>query len=115
MVGNAFHNSIEDGLLDIESRSSAATLAVIEEDRARGSRDGRVEVSVFENDVWRFAAKFQRHFFQIASRGMHDQLANFGGTGESYFVHVRMSGQSGACGLAVARNDVHDAFREPGF
>src|SRR5580704_11340795 len=106
MVGNAFHNSIEDGLLDIESRSSAATLAVVEEDRARGPRDGRVAISAFENDVRRFAAKFPRHFFQ---------LANFGGTGESYFGHVRMSGQSGACSLAVARNDVHDAFWEPGF
>ena len=88
---------------------------MIEEDRARGAGDRGVEISVLEDDVGRLAAKFERHFLQVARRGMDDQLADFGGTGESYFVDVGMSGQRGARGLAVAGDDVHHALGEAGF
>ncbi len=46
---------------------------------------------------------------------MHDQLAHFRGSGESDLVDVWMSGQRSACRLAVAGDDVDDAFREAGF
>src|SRR5580704_292754 len=115
MVSNAFHDSIEDRFLDVEARSGAAALAVIEEDRACGASNRRDEISVFEHDVRRFAAKFERHLLQVAGRGMHDKLPNFGRTGESYFVYVGMSGQGGPSSLAISRHNVHHAFGEAGF
>ena len=65
MLGDAFHDSVEDGLLDVEARSGAAALAVIEEDGAGRSGDGVVEIGVFENDVGRLAAEFERNFFRF--------------------------------------------------
>src|SRR5580692_2722371 len=106
MVGDAFDDAVEDGLLDVESRSGAATLAVIEENRARSSFDRCIEIGILEDDVRRLAAEFERHLLQVARRGMHDEFSDFGGPGESDFVHVGMCRQGGACGLAIAWDNV---------
>src|ERR1700692_1091695 len=115
MVGDAFHDSIKYRFLDVESRSSAATLSMIEKDGARSSGDCSVEIGILVNYIWRFAAKLERHFFQVAGCRMNDELPNFRGTGESYLVHLRMSSQSGARRFSVARNNIDDAFGEAGF
>ena len=61
---------------------------MIEEDGARGAGDGGVDVGIIENHVRRFAAEFERDFLQIARRSLHDQLADFGRTGERDFIDV---------------------------
>ena len=80
-----------------------------------GAGNGGVEIGVVQDDVGRFAAEFERNFFQVAGGGVQDQLADFGGAGEGDFVHVGMRGESGAGGFAVARDDVDDAIGESGF
>ena len=109
---NAFHNFVEDSFFDEEPRARAAALAVIEEDGAGGAGNGGVEIGVVEYDVRRFAAQFERDFFQIAGRRVHDQLADFGRAGERDFVDIWMRGKRGAGCFAVAGDDVDDAVRE---
>ena len=46
---------------------------------------------------------------------MNDQLANLGGSGEGDFVHQRMRSERCAGSFSVARDNVHDAFREARF
>ena len=87
-------NLVENRLFDVEARPGAAALAVIEEDRAGGTGDRGLEIGIFEHDVRRFAAEFQRHFFQVAGGGMDDQFADFGRPGEGNFVDVGMRGQA---------------------
>ena len=65
MFGNAFHDSVEDRLLDVEARSGAAALAVIEEDRARGPGDGCVEISVLETTLGDLPPSSSDTFFKL--------------------------------------------------
>ena len=112
---DAVDDFVEDFLFDVEPRAGAAALAVIEEDGAGGAGNGAVEIGVVENDVGRFAAEFERNLLQVAGRGLHDELADFGRAGEGDLVDVRMRGERGAGGFAVAGNDVHDAIGNAGF
>src|ERR1035441_3233637 len=108
-------NSAAAGVRSVQPGASAAALAVIEEDGAGRAWDRRLEIGVLEYYVRRFAAQLQRHFLEIAGGSMDDQLADFGGSCEGNLVDVGMRGQRGPCGFAVARNNVHYAFREAGF
>ena len=74
-----------------------------------------VNFGVLRNDVRGFAAQLERDFLQVAGGGMHDQLADFGGTRERNLVNMRMRGERGAGGFAVAGNDVDDAVRNARF
>ena len=65
--------------------------------------------------VWRLAAEFQRNLLQISGRRLHDQLADFGRSGERNLVHVGMRGESSARRFAVSGDNVHHAFGESGF
>ena len=72
VIGDAFDNTIVDRFLHVEARSSAATLAVIEEDCTRRAGNRGFEIGIFEDDVRRFATEFQGYFFQIAGGGVDD-------------------------------------------
>ena len=115
VLSDAVDHFVEDLLLDVEARTGAAALAVIEEDSVGRSGDGGVDVGVVEDDVGRLAAEFERDLLQIASGGLKDELANFGRAGEGDLVDVRMRGQRGAGRFAVAGNDVDDAIGNTGF
>ena len=112
---HAFDHFVEDALLHVQPRAGAAALSVIEEDGAGRAGDRRLQIAVAKNDVGRFAAQFERHFLQIAGSRLKDQFADFGGTGEGDFVDIRMRGQGGARGFAIARDDVHDAVGNSGL
>ena len=75
-------------------RSGAAALSVIEEDGAGRSGNGGIDIGIVQNDVGRFAAEFERDFFQVAGRGLHNQFADLGRSGEGDLVDVRMRGQA---------------------
>ena len=49
------------------------------------------------------------------SSGLHDEMPNFGGTGEGDFIDVHVAGDGRAGGLAKARKNIYHAFRETGF
>ena len=72
-------------------------------------------IAVAENHVGRLAAQFQRHLLEVPGSRLKNQFANFGGAGEGDLVDIGMRRQGSARGLAVSRDDVHDAVRNPGF
>ena len=88
---------------------------MVEEDGAGRGRNDAGNIGVLEDDVGRLAAEFERNLFQVAGRGVDDQLADFGRAGEGYLVDMRMGGQRGAGRFAVTGNDVHDAIGNTGF
>ena len=91
---DALDDLVEHFFFDVKPRAGAAALAVIEEDRAGRAGNGGIQIRVVQNNVGRFAAQFQRNFFQIARCGLQDQLAHFGRAGERDFVDVRMRRQA---------------------
>src|SRR6202011_2310948 len=112
MLGDAFHHLIESRTLHIKSRSGAAALAVVEENGAGRTRNGRFEIGVFEDDVGRFATEFKRNFLEIPRGSVDDQFADLGRTGESNLIDPRMRCQRGASGFAISGDDVDYAFGE---
>ena len=82
-----------------DSRSGAAALAVIEEEAEVRAFHGFVNVHVGEDDVGALAAEFQRDALEIGFRGgFHDEMADFGGTGEGHFIDIHMIGDGRAGG-----------------
>src|SRR6202046_4609034 len=112
---HAVDDLVEDFLVNEKTRARTAGLALVEEDRAGRARDSGVDVGVFQNDVWRFAAKFERDLLQVARRSVHDQLADFGRSGEGDFIDIRMRRQSCAGCFAEPWDDVDYAFGESCF
>jgi hypothetical protein len=55
------HHALGDRLVHEQSRSSAADLALVEEDAVDDALDRLVERSVVEHDVGRLAAELHRH------------------------------------------------------
>ena len=53
--------------------------------------------------------------FRLPAEACKNQLADFGRTGESDLVDVRMAGDRGARGLAETRDDIDHAFGNPRF
>jgi len=78
MFGDTFHYLVERSPLNIKPRSRAAALPVVEENCAGSSRDGRFEISIFEDNVRRFASEFERNFFSDSLWPQDYELADFG-------------------------------------
>jgi ParB family chromosome partitioning protein len=109
------HHLVVGLLLDEQTRSGAAALAVVEVNR-RGRSDRRgLEVGVVEDDVGRLAAELERDALQVAGRRPHDLVTDFGRAGERDLVDVGMRGDRRACGLAESGDDVDHAGRDAGF
>ena len=65
-------------LLDVQPRTSAAALPLVEEQRKVSTFDGFIHVRVGEHDVGAFSAQLQRNALQVGFRGrLHDQVAHF--------------------------------------
>src|SRR6202011_4180627 len=92
-----------------------AALAVIEEDRAGGAGNRRLDVRVTEDDGRRLAAEFERYLLKVAGRGFDNELADCGRSGERDLVDIVVGRQRGTSRLAVTGEDVDDAVRKPGF
>ena len=72
LFGDAVHNFVEDFIFNIEPGAGAAALAVVEEDGARRSSNGGVEIDIGENNVRGLSAQFKRYFLQIAGSRLQD-------------------------------------------
>src|ERR1700733_3967532 len=101
-LADALQYAIVALLLYEQTRTRAAALAVIEENRVRGAGNRHIEIRVVEHDVGRFAAEFQRDFLQIIRRRLDDELADLCRAREGHLVHVGMPSQRGTAGLAEA-------------
>ena len=88
---------------------------MIEKNRAGRAGDCRVQIGILEYDVRRLASEFERNFLQISGGRVDNQLAHFRRSGECNFVDQIVRRQSRARRLAVSRDDVDHAIREPGF
>ena len=107
---------VVDTLLDIDSRSSTAALAVVEEDSEVDPRDGIFDISIVEDDVRALASQLKRHLLQIrASSGLHDLATDDSATGEGDFVDVHVRGDGCTGDLAEAGDDVDDSWWEASF
>ena len=115
VVGDSLDYLVVNRLLNVEAGARAAALAVIEEDSAGCAGDCGLEICIFEYDVRRFSAEFQRHFLQIAGGGVDDQLADFCRSGKGDFVHVRMCGQCCSGSFAITGDDIDHALGKSCF
>ena len=83
-------NPLGDTFLYEQARTSAADLALVEPDGVDHTLDRAVEISVFEDDEWRFAAEFERQLLARARGRLADDAADIGRAGEGNLVDIRM-------------------------
>ena len=88
MLRDPFDHAVIYSFLDVQTRTRAAALPMVEENGTRSARDRGLKISVFEDHVGRLPAQFERHLFQITGRRMHDELSDFSRSGECDFVDI---------------------------
>lgn len=109
----ALNKLVVDALLNEETRTGTAALAVVEKDTEVGPGDGVINICIIEDDVGRLAAQLQRDLLQVALRGgLEDGAANSGRTREGDLVdaHVRCDG--GTRNATKTGDDVDHTRRE---
>ena len=107
---------VVDAILDVDTRSSTAALAVVKEDAKVDPADGILNVRIVEDDVGALAAQLQGNLLQVrAGCRLHDLPANNGRAGEGDLVDVHVGGDGSASGLAEAAENVDHTWRETGF
>jgi hypothetical protein len=107
------HEVVVDALLDVDTSSGAASLAVVEEDTKVDPRDGVVNVSVLEDDVGRLATELEGDLLQVGrGGGLEDCAADDGGTGEGDLVDVHVRGKRGTSDLTETGDDVDNTRGE---
>src|SRR5208282_3501072 len=100
-AANLVDQDFGDALLHQKARAGAADLSLIEPDTIDQAFDGAVEVGVFENHERGFAAQFERQPLMALRSGSADGAADFGGSGESDFIHAGVLHQSLAGGTVA--------------
>src|SRR2546427_219960 len=101
---------------DESARTGAAALALIEEEREVRAFDGFFHVGIVENNIGAFAAEFERDALQICfGSGFHNEMADFGGTGERDLIDVHVARDCDAGRWTVTGQKVYNAFGESGF
>src|SRR5712671_5577365 len=88
---------------------------MIEEDCHGRARNRSIDIAVSEYNIRRFAAEFERNLFQVSSRSLHNQLADFSRAGERDLVDIWMRSQCSSGSLAVSGNNVHHTIRDSSF
>ena len=107
---------VVDAILDVDTRSSTAALAMVEEDAKVDPANGVLNVCIVENDIGALAAQLQGDLLQVgAGCRLHDLPANDGRAGEGDLVNVYVRGDGSAGGLAKAAENVDHAWRETSF
>ena len=100
----------ENAFLHEQPRTGTANVALIEINSGDNSFNRLIDRRVFENDVGRLAAEFERQFL-LSSRHGSDaiRLPNFSRTGERDLVDIGMIDER-AASFARAGHDVNHAF-----
>ena len=105
-----------DALLDKDTSSGAAALAVVVVDTEVDPADGLLDIGIVENDVGALATQFEGDRLEVGSgSSLHDGAANESRSGESNLVNVHV-GRDGSTGnLAETGEKVEDTRRETGL
>ena len=105
-----------DPLLNIYPGSSAAALAVVEENTKVDPRNRILDIRIVEDNIRALATKLQGDLFQVRASGrFHDLPANNGRSGESDLVNIHVGRESSAGNLAETGDDVDDTGWETSF
>src|SRR5271166_1490138 len=112
VLGQGIHKFIVKIPLYEDASSGAADLARQHSKPEQRGWNCLLKVRVGENDIRRFAAELQRDPFQIARRGLQNQLSYFGRSCEGNFVDVRMTRDCGSRGLPEAGDYIDHALRD---
>lgn len=111
--GAAADEFIIDRFLNERSRSGTAALSHVVEEGEVGLFDGVVQVSVSQNDVWALSSELEGDALEIGLGGnLLDELSDLRGPGKRDLIDVGVFGDGGACGGAIASDDVQDTSRE---
>lgn len=104
---------VVDTLLNQQTGTCAAALAVVEEDTEVGPRDGVVNVSIVKDNVGRLATQLKGDLLQVTlGSGLQDGTANEGRASEGNLVNVHVGGDGSTSSATETRDDVDDAGRE---
>lgn len=104
---------VVDGLLDKDTGTSTAALAVVVVDTKVDPVDGLLDVGILEDDVGGLATKLEGDLLEVGrSSSLHDLSANDGRTSEGDLVNVHVRREGGTGSLAVTRDKVEDTSRE---
>jgi hypothetical protein len=63
---NSVNNALVDGFVSEEPRAGRAALTLIVEDGIGRASNGEIEVSIWKDNGWRFAAEFERDTFKVS-------------------------------------------------
>lgn len=107
---------VVDALLDQDTGTGAAALAVVEEDTEVGPRDSVIDVGVVEDNVRGLATQLQSDLLQVAlGGGLENHTTNQGRTGEGNLVDIHVAGDSSTGDTAEAREDINHTSGEASF
>lgn len=109
-------NLIVNAILDINTGSSAAALAMVKIDSEVDPADSVLDICVVEDDVGALPAKLQSNLLQVAVCGsLQDEPADNGGASECNFIDVHVGRDRSPGNSPDTRNCVDDTRRETSF
>lgn len=104
---------VVDALLDVDTRTSAAALTVVEEDTLVGPLDGLVEVGIVKDDVGRLATELEGDLLEVAlGSGLHDHTTDGSAAGEGNLADLGVAGEGITSNGTVASDDVDNTWGE---
>ena len=113
LCGQLVEEGFEDRAVEEQPRPRGARLPLAREAHPRNHAVDRARiVGVREDDRGTLAAELERDRHDAVRRRVHDELADLGRSGERQLADERMPRQRGAAFLAVAGQQVHDAWRQ---
>jgi hypothetical protein len=109
----ALKELVVDLLLDVDTRTGAAALSVVEVDTEVDPVDSLFDVGISEDNVGALATKLEGHLLQVgASSRLHDLATDNSGTSEGNLVDAHVSGHGGTGDLTETGNDVDNTRGE---
>lgn len=104
---------VVDTLLDQNTGTGAAALAVVVEDTKVSPGDGVVDVGIVEDNVGGLAAQLESNLLQVGlGSSLEDSAADESRSSEGDLVDVHVGGDGSTGGTAKARDDVNDTRGE---
>lgn len=104
---------VVDALLDVDTGTSTAALAVVVVDTEVDPRDSLLNVGIIEDDVGGLATKLEGDLLQVGGgSSLHDLSADDGGTSEGDLVDVHVGGKGSTGSLTEARDKVENTSGE---
>jgi hypothetical protein len=108
-----FQELVVDGLVDEDTGSSTAALAMVKVYTKVDPRDSVLEVGVWENNIGRLSSKLESDLLQVTlGRSLQDLATDQGRTSEGNLVNIHVRGDSGTGNTTETRDNVDNTRRE---